>query len=274
MGKVYTVEKLKGFIAIEGIDGSGKSTLVTRLHNLLTAYDKPVYSFSISDLCKTGHADKQVDVAYEDIVKFDHSRQRVLNTLNRIKELANSDSSDCILCYDKLMKDYLSVMRVYSRIIKTYMEAGYTIIADRWQLSSLAYNNLVHGTVFNKIHTFKGYKERPKLRIDPSKDEHDIYNSSLQDLKLNFVNVLEPNLIIYLDIPTTVAVERISKREKSVDGVFETKLKLDDVQSAYNFIIDTYKNIDNKYEYLFNVEELLVIDGNKDTNNILLDIMS
>lgn len=265
--------KLKNkFIAIEGIDGCGKSTLSRRLYNILAANNIKTYLFSISDLCKTGHMDNQVHVEYQYIMDFDSARERLLKTLNLIKNIKKTGKED-ILCYDKLMKDYFNVMRVYSKILRTYLDTGFTVIADRWYFSTLAYNNILYGTLINKLISFKGYETTSLLLIDNSKEAHDVCNENLNFLKPNFESILNPEYFIYISLDVDEALKRIECRGKETDEVFETKEKQLRVVEGFNCVLNTIKTPKKDcYEYLFKVNNLIEIDGSWNQNDILRKI--
>lgn len=262
---MVNINNVNGFIAFEGLDGSGKTSLINRLHNILVASGKKVYSFSISDLTKTGQLDKQVEINYQDILDFDKIREEQTILLGRLKEQKDKNQ-ECILTYDKLMINYFSIGRIYSRIIKRYLQDGFIVLADRWFISTLAYNNIIYGSYISKLINYNKANPNRFMKVDTENDI-DMVNRMINYIKPDIENILVPDLFVYLDITPKVAMERINNREKTLDSLFESEQRLTAVKEGFDYVFNTYtQEKKDREKYLFNMKDFVKLDGTNDYN--------
>jgi len=176
------------FIAFEGIDGSGKSTQVKLLAEYLTQKGHEVYT-------TFEPTDSRIGVMIRDI--FNHRMegdQRVIAALfaaDRLNHLLNST--------DGLLKK---------------LSEGYTVITDRYYLSSYAY--------------------------------HSVYVDMDWVIQANSMSadLLRPDLNIYIDISPEVSMERLKKGRNSFE-MYETlenqKMVYDKYKEAFDRIGDAEK---------------------------------
>lgn len=262
---MFNIENINGFIAFEGIDGAGKTSLITRLHNILVSSGKKVYSFNISDLIKTGHTDKQVELNYHDLIDFDSIREEQCMLIKKLKEFKEA-GKECILAYDKLMINYFTIMRIYSKILKIYLQNDYTVLADRWFITTLAYNNVIYGSYISKLINYNVINPDRFMKID-TENNVDMVNRMINYIKYDIENILVPDLFIYLDISVQTAIERIESRDKEKDVLFESVQRLTDVKTGFEYILNTYlQEKKDREKFLFNMKDFVKLDGTKNYN--------
>jgi len=180
------------FITVEGIDGSGKTTLIKIVEKILNQRDvKPIVTREPTDL-PTG---------------------KIIRTF-----LKQSGSSD--LYHQKLALAFASdrLNHLNTTIIPN-IKSGKTVISDRYLFSSLAYQSV---------------------------------NLDYEWIKsINFFARL-PELVIYIDLPVSVALSRITSRGEDLE-IFESESFLSKIKKNYNTILDDYDKKCN----------IIKIDGNK-----------
>ncbi len=168
------------FIVFEGIDGSGKTTLSKKLAEFLlskgikTVWTKEPYSETIRELLKT-----------KDLSPWGETHLFLADRDLHLKEL-----------------------------IKPYLEKGYTVISDRFYLSTLAYQGYGRGLDLNR----------------------------LREMNDNIRGDLKPDLTILLDLNVDIALERIKKDRKSTDR-FEKKEFLERVRKGFLELSNNENNI-------------------------------
>lgn len=173
------------FIALEGIDGSGKSTQVKLLKEKLEGAGLKVYT-----TCEP--TDSPIGKIIRDIfsgrMEADHRTIAGLFVADRLDHLLNK-------------KDGILKM----------LEEGYTVITDRYYLSSYAYQS-------------------PHMDLDWV-----IKANSLS------ANLLRPDLNVYIDISAEISVARIAKGRETTE-LYETLDNLQKVRTKYLEVIDLLKN--------------------------------
>ncbi len=173
------------FIAFEGIDGSGKSTQVKLLAEFLTQKGHKVYT-------TFEPTDSPIGKMIRDI--FNHRMegdQRVIAALfaaDRLNHLLHSK--------DGILKK---------------LEEGYTVITDRYYLSSYAY--------------------------------HSVYVDMDWVIRANSMSadLLRPDLNIYIDISPEVSMERLRKGRETME-MYET---LDHQKAVYRKYEEAFEKIGN-----------------------------
>ncbi len=172
------------FIAFEGIDGSGKSTQVKLLKDKLEQTGLKVYT-----TCEP--SDRPIGKMIRDIfsgrMEADHRTIAALFVADRLDHLLNKTNG-----------------------ILKMLDDGYTIITDRYYLSSYAYQS-------------------PHLDL----------NWIIQANSLS-AGLLRPDLNIYIDITPEVSIERLNKGRNSLE-LYETLENLTEVRTKYLEIIDLLK---------------------------------
>ena len=173
----------EAFIVIEGIDGSGKSTLIENLKNkLLSRTYKNQYSFFHEPTNKS-----RWGIRLREILKTSHTVDKTLN--QRLLTLYKEDR-------------YWNI----KTNIKPALKRSETVILDRYYFSTAAYQGLSRTQVQEIL---KAYENDPKI--------------------------IQPHILIYLDLKPELAMERIRKRG-STKQIFEYQNKLERVYANYSHI--------------------------------------
>jgi dTMP kinase len=173
------------FIAFEGIDGSGKSTQVKLLTQKLEAEGHKVYA-------TFEPTDSPIGTMIRDIfsrrMEADHKTIAGLFVADRLHHLLNRSNG-----------------------ILKMMDEGYTVITDRYYLSSYAY----HGT-------------------------HIPLDWVIQSNSLS-ADLLRPDLNVYIDISPEVSMKRLNSNRASLE-IFETLENLKAVSSKYEEVLELLKD--------------------------------
>ena len=168
------------FIAFEGIDGSGKTTLSKELYKFLTRRGiKAVWTREPYD--------------------------------KRIRELILSEELSPWV--ETLL--FLSDRGIHVRnFVKPHLQKGYTVITDRFYLSTLAY---------------QGFGRGLELKL-------------LEELNNKVTEGLKPDITFLIDLPIEVALERLEKRGDS-KSKFEKEEFLKRVREGFLKLAEENKNI-------------------------------
>ncbi|WP_094572935.1 dTMP kinase [Mucilaginibacter xinganensis] len=172
------------FIAFEGIDGSGKSTQVKLLKEKLEAAGLKVYTTCEPTDSPMG---KMIRDIFNHRIEADHRTIAALFVADRLDHLLNKTNG-----------------------ILKMLEEGYTVITDRYYLSSYAYQS-------------------PYMDL----------NWVIQANSLS-AGLLRPDLNIYIDISPEVSIERINKGRSSIE-LYETLDNLKNVRTKYLEIFELLK---------------------------------
>jgi len=176
------------FIALEGIDGCGKSTQVKLLTNNLKKAGYKVYStYEPTD----GPIGSVIRNIFNHRIEADHRTIAGLFVADRLDHLLNKTNG----------------------ILKK-LEEGYTVITDRYYLSSYAY----HGAHMSMDWVIEA-------------------NSLSADL-------LRPDLNIYIDLSPDICMNRLSNG-RSLMELYETTENLKKVRDKYREAIEQLKDKEN-----------------------------
>lgn len=180
----FNLMKKNLFIAFEGIDGSGKSTQVKLLAGKLENEGHKVYITSEPTGNPIG---KMIREIFSGRMDADHRTIAGLFVADRLDHLLNKT--------DGILK---------------MLEEGYTVITDRYYLSSYAYQS-------------------PYMDLDWV-----IKANSLS------ADLLRPDLNIYIDISPELSIERINKGREVIE-LYETLENLQNVQKKYFEVMELLK---------------------------------
>jgi len=176
------------FIALEGIDGSGKSSQVKTLAEKLTAAGHKVYAtFEPTD----SFIGSMIRNILRGNIKADERVIASLFVADRLNHLLNET--------DGLIKK---------------LGEGYTVISDRYYLSSYAYN----GTQVNMDWVMQANSMSTQL--------------------------LRPDANIFIDVPPAVSMQRISAAREGTE-LYETLDNLQNVRNKYFEAFDKLKEEEN-----------------------------
>lgn len=196
------------FIVVEGIDGSGKTTIINKLKEKLPAYAKrelvfvrnPMNSDYFSSAFKNYHA---VRCRYEGCTE-----------LQRSLFLAD-------------------LMYTNTEIIKPALERNATVIADRWYHSFFVYQYfypVLRNYAFNPNSTPATYHEIINQNVDWKELEPVIF----------FLNreLARPSLVVFLETDPQEAKKRLKSRpNQSTDDLEEANLiRLEMLDKGYQFL--------------------------------------
>jgi dTMP kinase len=173
------------FIAFEGIDGSGKSTQVKLLKDKLEQAGLKVYTTCEPTDSPMG---KMIRDVFSRRMEADHRTIAALFVADRLDHLLNKTNG----------------------ILKMLNE-GYTVITDRYYLSSYAYQS-------------------PYMDL----------NWVIEANSLS-AGLLRPDLNIYIDITPEISIERLNKGRTTIE-IYETLENLENVRNKYFEIFDLLKD--------------------------------
>lgn len=261
-------------IVIEGIDGVGKSSLVDNLikgdYKLDT--DK-VYKLVITDVVKHGmYVPSDIIIDY-DKEQFNKIRLELKEVLNKLSSYSKNDTilkSDLVYYYNCIMIGYLEIAKMITPVLNQLENNGYTIIADRWIMSTIAYNGSIKNTFISKLIEDTPKSRTPfvladnKYRINRKGGNERYY--AISHMVNNYMKgIKSPDVTIYLTCDPREVHNRIVTLRGETDH-FEDKDKLTRTHKVYNMIINDINNkcivntgklktFNTEYGSLFNIED-------------------
>lgn len=194
------------FIALEGIDGSGKSTQTKLLTEKLTAQGHKVYStFEPTD----NQIGKMIRTIFSGKVKADNRVVAGLFVADRLDHLLNEE---------------------YGVVKK--LEAGYTVICDRYCFSSYAYQGA-----------------------------HMDMDWVIQANSMS-AQILRPDVNIFIDVSPEISMQRLHTANRDNIEIYETLDNLKLVRAKY----------EEAFEKLKSLEKIFRVNGDRTPDLIAQDI--
>ena len=146
-----------------------------------------------------------------------------------------------------------------------HLEQGDIVICDRFYYSSFVYST---------------YKNILDFDIPDSGWKESFLDSISKNEK--FLDTLVPDLLLYLDMPTRVAIDRVCNEDRNGREIYETADKLDLINQTYGYVMEQFNASVNNEFYSSARElgikpewmtELVCIDGSKYVDSIAADIL-
>jgi dTMP kinase len=176
------------FIVVEGIDGSGKSTVCKALKISLEEHGETIYLTKEPTENPIGSL---IRLHMSRRVKFDERVIALLFAADRIDHIVNDN--------DGIMK---------------YLDAGTTVISDRYYHSSFAYHRMHCPTDW--IHTINSYS----------------------------TDLLRPDFCFFIDVSPKTSLERI-QRGRHTKERYESESQLQKVRSYYHEALKDLESCEN-----------------------------
>jgi dTMP kinase len=199
--------KKGSFIALEGIDGSGKSTQAKKISEYLIGKGHKVYTtFEPTD----SPIGKMIRDIFSHKMEGDQKVIAALFAADRLDHLLNSKNG----------------------ILKKIKE-GFTVITDRYYLSSYAYHSV-----------------------------HDIDLEWIIQANAMSADILRPDVNIYIDISPELSLQRLKAGRTHIE-MYETLENLTKVHQQYKLVFDRVKGVEN----------IIQIDGNRPKDEVSDDII-
>lgn len=197
------------FIIIDGIDGSGKSTIIDTWKTALTAQGKRI--FSLKQYTQEHNAYPRVEELLEYDIIFSAEPTYIWTGAAIRQELIHTDSS---YSAHTIASAYaLDRHILYTRVLLPLLTAGKTIIQDRGVSTSLCYQSIDNTLSLADIATLEGN---------------------------TFALKHAPNVLFLTNIDPSIALERIQSRsDKQDNALFEKKLFLE--KAAEQFANPAYQ---------------------------------
>lgn len=180
------------FIVVEGLEGAGKSTAIRTIQSLLTRFAAEVITTREPGGTKTGEAIRTI--------------------------IKDTNSFEVLSSKTELLLMYAARTQLIEQVIRPSLQAGRWVLADRFDLSSFAYQGGGRKLGFEMI-------------------------EALSALCLDDV---QPDVILFLDIPPQLGLERARKRGK-YDRI---------EQESLSFFQDVYVAYQEKIKYMDNVIQI------------------
>ncbi|WP_107797305.1 dTMP kinase [Campylobacter concisus] len=248
-------------ICLEGIDGSGKSTVAKMLADEIDALNRAPYVrapkrektayasvFSISDFARNVAFRKNPEEEFlryrwDSQFKDDFHAVQVVKTMfedgtlassivkycerldQALKRLKSGDSSTEV--YNAIAINYLEIGALLTPIFKFYSDIGHYIILDRWLWSTVAYNAAIDWSIFYAIH-------EPIIES--------AYRLNPQEYAKGLISkILQPDLTIRLHITHEEALFRRTCLSGAVEPL-ENKYYLESVDAGYDVLASYAKD--------------------------------
>lgn len=179
------------FIMLDGIDGSGKSTIIDTWKEYLAASGNAIFDLK-KYILETGHLPEISELnAYEFIFSCEPTYVGIGKVI-REELIKNGTSYPPLAIAEAYSLDRLVL---YTKVIIPLLRADKCVIQDRGISSSLAYQTLQEGLDLNTVSSLPGNQLALKHR---------------------------PDYLVLTDIDPSVVMDRLAKRtEKQDDVIFE-----------------------------------------------------
>ncbi len=203
------------YIAIEGIDGSGKTTQVKRLADYFT---------------KKG---KQVVVTREPRYNGDGVISKLIREILQGKTKIPPVAFQYLFSADREMH--------HEELILPSLRQGKVVISDRCFWSAIPYGIMDRGGAFKK-----------------NSLEYLLVSQSILSLYHQFT---VPDKTFYLDVPLTVAMERLHNTH-TIGSIYEDEKKLKKTIEGYQWLLQEFP------------KEFTIIDANRSVDSVAKEILS
>lgn len=177
------------FIVVEGLEGAGKSTAMRTLEAVLTREGIPFITTREPGGTTLGESVRQI-----------------------IKQAVDSEPVDCRA---ELLLFYAARVQLLEQVIKPALANNYWVLADRFELSSFAYQGGGRG----------------------------VSEQFIQNLSAVCVGNLQPDLLFYLDISPEIGLERAQQRGTLDRIEQEPKAFFDAVHAAYQRYLQDIRSV-------------------------------
>ena len=245
-------------IVIEGIDGIGKSTLA---YNVAKEFISCV--ISPKTILQEGLLGEQTEREIELKTQFNSIMQKLKTT---------KDYRLIVYYYNCIMVIYLELLGIISDRIKE-IEKDKLVIADRWNLSSLAYNGSIDKTFVGRLlksnNPFISYKDKLDLDEWFNKDRVNKINNMILEYNKK---ILVPKITIVLNGKVKNIWKRIDSRDNDKE-VFEDFDRLKKTKHCYKKIIKAYNT--NKDDTIIDLGQLYIVKSadKKSEKEILKEVL-
>lgn len=252
------------FIVIDGIDGIGKSTLVKNIQEVLSRKTDKVVVFSPSDLCRNGFKETFEHLPEDNMINtITNAIFKVQDALQELKYPLPHYSKETVVAYNaylynRIADAYMELGKAMTPYISSLLTSGYTVIADRWMSSTIAYNYGVKKTYISNLIKYKNKSERWSKEvtfINPKrcyKDTLDVekYINITEHIKKRMDSIIIPDVTIFLfEDNVKSAIDNIKARGTLSDFEKENRL-LRTQKLFYKMFIEPY-NIENSQNYIY-----------------------
>lgn len=149
--------------------------------------------------------------------------------------------------------------------ILEHLDQGDIVICDRFYYSSFVYST---------------YKDILDSDIPDSGWKKSFLDSISKNEK--FLDTLVPDLLIYLDIPTIIAIERVCNDDRNGREIYETVDKLDLINQTYGYVMEQFNSsVNNDFRSTARelgikpewMTELVCISGSEDADSVAATIL-
>jgi thymidylate kinase len=216
------------FIAIEGFDGSGKTTFIKALKTALEAeMSKPDYQGTRKHVATS----KEPAGVYRDLL------------INSFKPDSSEDS------IDRMLLAALSRNKSWSTVIYPSLMQNHIVLTDRWELSTLVTNGLWEN---DKGITWRANGEASFYALREAVHHENI----------------EPDIYICLDTPFDVCMQRLKDRKdgNAFDENVKNESQLRSLHYEFHHVFTDPSSEDLMYDFTIN-EDIFVIKDTTDYFN-------
>lgn len=203
------------FLIIDGIDGSGKSTVLEAWKKYLTSQGNAIFDLK-EYWKKTGHYPELSEIKSYDFIFSAEPTYVGMGKVIREELIKNGTKYSTEAIAEAYSLDRLIL---YTKIIIPLLKEGKCVIQDRGVTTSVAYQSLgKNGLAMNKIAKLPGNALAIKNR---------------------------PDYLVLLKISAKATMERLRKRLDKKDNVIFERLKFQE-QARKKFLSSAYQNIFTK----------------------------
>ncbi len=184
------ISKNGKFIVVEGLEGAGKSTLIEFIANYLKSH-------VLSVITTRDPGGTAVGEQIRGLIK-------------------NSVNNEPVNKYTELLLLYAARVQLIDRVIRPALDSGAWVLADRFELSTYAYQGGGRG----------------------------IDHAVIQQLSIMLLQGTQPDLIFFLDLLPEQGLQRVKLRGLQQDRIEQESLEFfNNIYQAYHQLIATMSNV-------------------------------